>query len=72
MASHREAIRFCRLTIGTQDRRSDSVTAPLADLAADFAGFMLREGFTTQDITSEHAMRAGLLPGPTAIHLTAC
>jgi len=34
------------------------------DLAADFAGFMLREGFATLDITTEHAVRAGLLPGP--------
>ncbi|MGO9272841.1 MAG: type II toxin-antitoxin system VapC family toxin [Terriglobia bacterium] len=42
------------------------------DPAADFAGFMLREGFTTLDITAEHAARAGLLPGPTGIHLTAC
>ena len=35
-----------------------------AELAADFQGFMLREGFTTLDITVEHAIRAGLLPGP--------
>lgn len=35
-----------------------------AELAADFQGFMLREGFTTLDITSEHGVRAGLLPGP--------
>ena len=35
-----------------------------AELAADFVGFMLREGFTTLDITAEHGMRAGLLPGP--------
>lgn len=34
------------------------------ELASDFAGFMLREGFTTLDITAEHAIRAGLLPGP--------
>ncbi|HEV2351063.1 MAG TPA: type II toxin-antitoxin system VapC family toxin [Terriglobia bacterium] len=33
-------------------------------LAADFSGFMLREGFTTLDITTDHAVRAGLLPGP--------
>jgi PIN domain nuclease of toxin-antitoxin system len=35
-----------------------------AELAADFSGFMLREGFTTMDITTDHAVRAGLLPGP--------
>ena len=35
-----------------------------AELAADFEGFMLREGFTTLDITAEHGIRSGLLPGP--------
>ena len=35
-----------------------------AGLVADFAGFMMREGFTSLDITFEHALRAGLLPGP--------
>ena len=35
-----------------------------AELAADFQGFMEREGFTTLDITVGHAIRAGLLPGP--------
>jgi PIN domain nuclease of toxin-antitoxin system len=35
-----------------------------AELAADFQGFMLREGFTTLDITADHGIRAGLLPGP--------
>jgi PIN domain nuclease of toxin-antitoxin system len=34
------------------------------ELAADFQGFMLREGFTTLDITADRAIRAGLLPGP--------
>ena len=34
------------------------------ELAADFEGFMLREGFTILDITADHAVRAGLLPGP--------
>lgn len=34
------------------------------ELAADFQGFILREGFTTLDITADHAIRAGLLPGP--------
>jgi len=33
-------------------------------LAADFQGFMLQEGFTSLDITADHAIRAGLLPGP--------
>ena len=34
------------------------------ELASDFQGFMLREGFTMLDITANHAIRAGLLPGP--------
>ncbi len=34
------------------------------ELAADFQGFMLREGFITVDITADHGIRAGLLPGP--------
>lgn len=34
------------------------------ELASDFQGFMLREGFTPLDITADHAIRAGLLPGP--------
>lgn len=35
-----------------------------AELAADFGGFMRREGFATLDITADHAIRAGLPPGP--------
>ena len=35
-----------------------------AELAADFQGFMRWEGFTTLDITADHGIRAGLLPGP--------
>jgi PIN domain nuclease of toxin-antitoxin system len=35
-----------------------------AELAADFQGFMRREGFTALDISADHAIRAGLLPGP--------
>jgi PIN domain nuclease of toxin-antitoxin system len=34
------------------------------ELAAGFQGFMLREGFTTLDMTADHGVRAGLLPGP--------
>ena len=34
------------------------------ELASDFQGFIVREGFTTLDITANHAIRAGLLPGP--------
>ena len=33
-------------------------------LAADFQGFMRREGFRTLDISADHGIRAGLLPGP--------
>ena len=35
-----------------------------ADLAADFAGHLQREGFQTLAISAEHAIRADLLPGP--------
>ena len=35
-----------------------------AGLVSDFEGFMLREGFSLVDITVEHALRAGSLPGP--------
>lgn len=34
------------------------------ELAEDFQGFISREGFTTLDITVNHGIRAGLLPGP--------
>ena len=34
------------------------------ELAAEFPGFLHREGFTTLDITADHGIRAGLLPGP--------
>jgi len=34
------------------------------ELAANFQGFLLREGFTALDITTDHAIRAGLLRGP--------
>ena len=34
------------------------------DLANDFASYMDREGFQLLSISAEHAIRAGLLPGP--------
>jgi PIN domain nuclease of toxin-antitoxin system len=34
------------------------------DLAADFSGLIEREGFELLAISAEHAIRAGLLPGP--------
>lgn len=34
------------------------------DLAADFAGFLLREHFDQLAISVEHGIRAGLLPAP--------
>jgi PIN domain nuclease of toxin-antitoxin system len=34
-----------------------------ADLAADFAGSLEREGFQMPAISCDHAIRAGLLPG---------
>jgi PIN domain nuclease of toxin-antitoxin system len=35
-----------------------------ADLAEDFAGHLEREGFQMLAISWDHAIRAGLLPGP--------
>jgi PIN domain nuclease of toxin-antitoxin system len=35
-----------------------------AELAADFVGFLEREGFKLLPIMPDHAIRAGLLPGP--------
>jgi PIN domain nuclease of toxin-antitoxin system len=35
-----------------------------ADLAADFVGYIDREGFELLSISAEHGIRAGLLPGP--------
>lgn len=35
-----------------------------ADLAADFVGYVERQGFELLSISAEHGVRAGLLPGP--------
>jgi PIN domain nuclease of toxin-antitoxin system len=35
-----------------------------SDLLADFAGYMARERFEGLPISTDHAVRAGLLPGP--------
>ncbi len=35
-----------------------------SDLAADFTGYIDREGFRMLSISGEHAIRAGLLAGP--------
>jgi PIN domain nuclease of toxin-antitoxin system len=35
-----------------------------ADLVADFNGYLKRERFESLPITENHAIRAGLLPGP--------
>jgi PIN domain nuclease of toxin-antitoxin system len=48
--------------IATKVRLGKLPTA--ADLAADFAGHLQREGFQILAISGEHAIRAGLLPGP--------
>ncbi len=37
--------------------------ASAADLAADFSGYIEREGFQVLAISEEHAVRAGLFPG---------
>jgi PIN domain nuclease of toxin-antitoxin system len=34
------------------------------DLLADFAGYLARERFEALPISTEHAVRAGMLPGP--------
>ena len=34
------------------------------DLLADYSGILMRERFETLPISAEHAIRAGLLPGP--------
>jgi PIN domain nuclease of toxin-antitoxin system len=34
------------------------------DLLADFAGYLSRERFESLPISTDHAVRAGLLPGP--------
>lgn len=34
------------------------------DLVADFSGYLVRERFENLPISVEHAVRAGLLPGP--------
>jgi len=38
--------------------------ATAAELAADFVGFVGRESFELLPISPDHAIRAGLLPGP--------
>ena len=48
--------------IGTKVRLGKLPTAN--DLAADFSGQLERDGFELMAISSEHAVRAGLLPGP--------
>jgi PIN domain nuclease of toxin-antitoxin system len=48
--------------IATKIRLGKLPTA--ADLAEDFAGHLEREGFQMLAISWDHAIRAGLLPGP--------
>ena len=48
--------------IATKVRLGKLPTA--ADLTTDFAGYLQREGFQILAISGEHAIRAGLLPGP--------
>jgi PIN domain nuclease of toxin-antitoxin system len=47
--------------IATKVRLGNLPTA--AELAADFVGYLEREGFELLPISVEHAIRAGLLPG---------
>lgn len=48
--------------IATKVRLGKLSTA--AELAANFVGYVGREGFELLPISSDHAIRAGLLPGP--------
>lgn len=48
--------------IATKVRLGKLATA--AELAADFVGFVGREGFELLPISPDQAIRAGLLPGP--------
>ncbi len=48
--------------IATKVRIGKLPTAAI--LADDFAGYLNREGFKTLPISADHAIRAGLLPGP--------
>lgn len=48
--------------IATKVRLGKLPTA--ADLASDFTGYVERERFQVLPISAEHAIRAGLLPGP--------
>jgi PIN domain nuclease of toxin-antitoxin system len=48
--------------IATKVRLGKLSTA--AELAADFVGYVEREGFELLAISPDHAIRAGLLPGP--------
>lgn len=48
--------------IATKVRLGKLATA--AELAADFVGIVGREGFELLPISPDHAIRAGLLPGP--------
>ena len=48
--------------IGTKVRLGKLPTAD--DLADDFSGQLERDGFELMAISAEHAVRAGLLPGP--------
>jgi len=48
--------------IATKVRLGKLSTA--AELAADFVGLVGREGFELLPISPDHAIRAGLLPGP--------
>jgi PIN domain nuclease of toxin-antitoxin system len=43
-----------------------------ADVAADVAGCVMREGFRPLSLTIAHGQRAGALPGRCAIRSTAC
>ncbi|HXX14324.1 MAG TPA: type II toxin-antitoxin system VapC family toxin [Candidatus Eremiobacteraceae bacterium] len=52
----------CAWEIATKVRLGKLASA--GELTGDFMGYLEREGFETLSISTQHAIRAGLLPGP--------
>ena len=62
-------IRLGKLTMAANLTMSANLSADLSpdkafDLAADFGSILLQEGFESLPVSVDHAIRAGLLPGP--------
>jgi len=52
----------CAWEIATKVRLGKLASA--GELTGDFMGYLEREGFETLSISTQHAIRVGLLPGP--------